>query len=83
MLDSDASADSQQLYDRADNKTAEAVNGCIDSLPRHLAWAIGKGCGINGVWRFPHLNYLEALVQAKFDLVKRLKLNHETRNYFN
>lgn len=82
MLDSDASADSQQLYDRADNKSAEAINGCIDSLPRSLSWAIGKGCGMNGVWRYPNLDYLSTLIRAKFELVQRLKINHETRSYF-
>jgi hypothetical protein len=82
LLESEASLDSQQLYDRADNKAAEAINGCVDSLPRHLAWAIGKGCGINNVWRYPNINYLDALVEARFELVKRLRLNHETRSFF-
>lgn len=82
MLETDASADSQQLYDRADNRTAEAVRACIDSLPRHLGWAISKSCGINRVWTYQSLDYMNCLFDANEQLVVRLKANHETRTYF-
>ena len=82
FLETDASADSQQLYDRADCKTAEAVKACIDSMPRHLGWAIEKSCGINRVWHFPQLDYMHTLMDAKEQLTVRLRQNHETRTYF-
>jgi hypothetical protein len=82
MLESDASASSEQLYDRMDNHAGEAVDAMIDSLPTHQGWAIRKRCGLVTLWRFPLLVYADVLAQAEAELEKKLKINIATRNYF-
>lgn len=82
MLESESSADSEQLYDDMDNNAAQAVEAMMSGLPRHLDWAIRKRCGIATVWRFPSLVFAEALAEAEAELEKKLKNNIATRNFF-
>lgn len=82
MLEGDAHADSQQLYDSMDNNAALAVEAMVCSLPAHLVWAIRRRCGLTTVWRFPSLVFADVLVQAEMELEKKLKNNIATRTFF-
>lgn len=84
LLESDACANSQQLYDSMDNNTALAVEAMIcDLRPVQLIWAIRRRCGLANVWRFPSLVFADALEQAETALEKKLKTNVATRTFFN
>jgi len=82
LLASEASASSDQLYDRMDNQTAEAVEAMINSLPQHLGWAIRKRCSIVTLWKFPRLVFVDVLVLAEHELEKKLRNNIATGIYF-
>lgn len=81
-LDSDACADSEQLYDRMDNETAKAMETMIGDLKLHEAWAIKRRCGLATVWNFPRLIFADVLAQAELALEKKMQINIATRNYF-
>lgn len=84
LLEGDAHADSQQLYDSMDNNAALAIEAMISDLrPAHLIWAIRRRCGLANVWRFPSLVFADALEQAETELEKKLKNNIATRTFFN
>lgn len=83
MLEGDAHADSQQLYDNLDNNAALAVDTMISDLrPVQLIWAIRRRCGLASVWRFPSLVFADVLVDAELELEKKLKNNIATRTFF-
>ncbi|WP_317201464.1 hypothetical protein [Janthinobacterium sp.] len=82
MLSGDGSLDSEQVYDGMDNDAAQAVEAMINSLPRHLDWAIRKRCGITMVWRFPTMPFADVLGEAEIELEKKLKNNIATRSFF-
>lgn len=81
-LESDSAASSDQLYDRMDNQTAEAMEVMIGDLKVQHNWAIKKRCGLSTVWRFPSLVFADVLIDAEMELEKKMKINLATRNYF-
>ncbi|MBC7860300.1 MAG: hypothetical protein H7Z39_16325 [Burkholderiaceae bacterium] len=82
LYEGESAADSEQLYDNMDSNAAEAVEAVMGGLPRHLDWAIRRRCGIATVWRFPNLDFAQALAEAEGELKKKLKNNIATRNFF-
>ena len=81
-LSSEASASSEQLYDRMDNETAEAMDTMIGDLKVQHNWAIKKRCGIATAWKFPSLIFADVLLDAEAALEKKMKINLATHNYF-
>lgn len=81
-LTSESSASSEQLYDRMDNETAEAMDTMIGDLKVQYNWAIKKRCGIATMWKFPSLIFADVLFEAESELEKKMKINLATHNYF-
>ncbi|MFZ6690244.1 hypothetical protein [Undibacterium sp. SXout20W] len=83
LLESDAYADPDQLYERREMQAAEAMDAMIGSLKTHHGWAIRKRCGQAMLWRFPQLIFADVLAEAENILTEQMKKNLATRNYFN
>lgn len=81
-LESEAAASSDQLYDRMDNETAEAMDAMIGDLKIQHSWGIKKRCNISSAWRFPSLVFFDVLLEAEAELVKKMKKNIATQIYF-
>lgn len=82
VLESEAAASSEQLYDRMDSRTAEAMDAMIGDLKPQHNWAIKKRCGLATIWRFPQLVFADELEAAEAELVAKMKKNLATYNYF-
>ena len=82
ILESDCAADFEQLVDRVDNDVAMAVDAMVNSLNTHHAWAIRIRCGIATAWQFAQFQYDKTLVIAEDELIKKLKRNSATSNFF-
>lgn len=78
----DSVASSDQLYDRMDSQTGEAMDAMIGDLKVQHNWAIKKRCGLATVWKFPSLVFADVLLEAEKELEKKMKINLATRNYF-
>jgi hypothetical protein len=78
----DIEGDSDELYEDMDTRVAEGVEAMMQSLPRHLDWAIRRRCNIATVWRFPSLDFTEVVGEAEQALEVLLRKNIATRIYF-
>jgi hypothetical protein len=78
----DIEGDSDELYEDMDVRIAEGVEAMMQSLPRHLNWAIHRRCNIATVWRFPSLDFTVVLGEAEQALENLLRKNIATRIYF-
>ncbi|WP_431477802.1 hypothetical protein [Massilia eburnea] len=78
----DVEGDSDELYEDMDTRVAEGVEAMMQSLPRHLDWAIRRRCNIATVWRFPSLDFTNVLGEAEQALEALLRKNIATRIFF-
>lgn len=60
----------------------EAVDVMISDLPRIQWWALRRAHGLATVWRFPEVEFAQALEDAEEKLTPRLRKNVATRRYF-
>ena len=67
---------------RRDAEIAEATGAMIDSLSASHRWSIYRSTGIATVWRFPSLDYLAELQNARLELEKKLRCNVACRLLF-
>ncbi|WP_028100480.1 hypothetical protein [Pseudoduganella violaceinigra] len=78
----DVEGDSDELYEVMETRVAEGVEAMMQSLPRHLDWAIRRRCNIATVWRFPSLDFTDVVGEAERALEILLRKNIATRIYF-
>lgn len=67
---------------RRDAEIAEATGAMIDGLSTAHRWCIYRSCSISSVWRYPHLDYLATLQDARNALAAKLLGNTATRLLF-
>jgi hypothetical protein len=77
-VQSEAAPDFEQLCDRADYVTYQAVDACIDGLALPERCAIYATNGQARVMRFPRLDPVKTLFEAEQNLLAKLKRNHCT-----
>lgn len=60
---------------KCDNKIGEATNTVIEDLSLRHAWALKKLKGIATVWKFPQLDYMTVVQEAKLNVEIKLRRN--------
>lgn len=58
-----------------DLRIAAATDAMIESLSRLHFWAIYKSCSIDTAWKFPNADLIETAIEARRQLVEKLKKN--------
>lgn len=67
---------------RRDAEIAEATGAMIDSLSAAHRWCIYRSCSISTVWRYPNLDYITTLQDARKALENKLRINVASRTLF-
>lgn len=67
--------DMYEAQQAIDTRIAQATDAMIDSMTRLHIWAIYKLCSQATPWRFPHAVFVDVAVEARAELMRRLKNN--------
>jgi hypothetical protein len=71
----DGALDIHEAQQEADIRISEATDAMINSLCRVHIWAIYRACSISNAWRFPNIDVVAAVAEAKEELEKKLRTN--------
>lgn len=67
--------DMHEAQQAADTRIAQATDAMIDSMSQIHKWAVYKMCSLATPWRFPMATYEDVAIDARNELIARLKRN--------